>query len=69
MKQYEFQMTSETAYFKRVSTRCTARDAGTALAAVVAYYGREYTVQPEPTAVRPAHEVMGEIDATNADLI
>lgn len=67
MNQYEFQMTSETAYYKRATMRCTARDAQTALAAVVAYYGREYTVQPEPIAVRPAHEVMGEIDATNAD--
>ena len=60
-QQYEFQV-SNLATGGRDQVRATARSHEEARAAVVGYYGRTFQISDQAIAVRPAHQVLGEID-------
>ncbi len=65
MNQYEFSLINKKTN-ARDCARATARTADCARFHINECYGDAYEVSAEPTAVRPAHRVLGEIDCSDA---
>jgi len=66
MKQYEYEVRNKrTGATNQV--RVTAPNQMFAWAVAFDEYGDQFEVADFPKAVRPAHQVLGEIDATNTD--
>ena len=64
MKQYSFVIVEKSTGW-RASVRCTARTENGARKQIVGYYGDNFTIADWPEAIRPAHYVLGEIDASD----